>query len=185
MFHNNFDEQENRNQLDFELTRHLGHDISESISESNSFLFTSNEGEHLHLVGTEYVAGYRLDLLDTQIQATTWKYNGTQLFGADGDNYLRFEGIGQQDNFTSLEEISVVVNGVEYFGPATNRFKIEETAPHVFLEITELHIVHIVDKNYWKFSGTVGDYSKIDEVVITYRINNVKGGYRFLKIPKT
>ena len=185
IFQNNFDEQENKNQPDLEPTRHLGHAIDETTTENNTLIFTSNEGEHLHVVVSK-PNGYRLDLFDTQIQATTWKYNGTQLIGANGDNYLRFEGVGEQDNFTSLEEISVVVDGVEYFGPVSNRFEIEETAPQPFLEITELNIVHIDGKNYWKFSGTVDDYSKIDEVVITYRIINEISNYNLSKrISKT
>ena len=132
VFQNNFDEQVFSNQSDLEPTRHLGHAIDETTTENNTLIFTSNEGEHLHVVVTEYAAGYRLDLFDTQIQATTWKYNGTQLIAANGDNYLQFFGVGEQDNFTSLEEISVVVDGVEYFGPVSNRFEIE-TAPQPFL----------------------------------------------------
>ena len=60
VFQNNFDEQVFSNQSDLEPTRHLGHATEETTTENNALIFTSNEGEHLHVVVTEYAAGYGL-----------------------------------------------------------------------------------------------------------------------------
>ena len=90
----------------------------------SSYMFKSDQGVSLFIEGFYRSDGsYAIKVPSfaplNSTQEIIWKLNGEELAGARNDGDLVF-GEAWANEFSSLDQISVVVNGVEYFGPQTN-----------------------------------------------------------------